>query len=310
MDESDIKIIVTLFLNSRLTYRELGGHLGLSLNAVYKRVQNLFDAGVIKRFRARINGYAIGAFYAFIFGKSQTNNMDKVIAELKQNNNTAAILLTSRNFIYIGAFLKDVHELGDYTSFVSKIADIQSPIVGLRDGSYYSCPVKFIYPRTKNLKIDKLNLSIIRAIHKDSRKPISEIADDVSSTPNTVRRRLSRLISEGLIELTLDVFLEDTADVFTFLLINLDPSADRVEIANLINKKYQPFVMFCWTFSNLPNTLLCWVWTNTIKQLNNLIENLKAEKIDSIETDIIRKGEFFDTWIDDLLYKKNTEYFQ
>ncbi|MFW9940808.1 MAG: Lrp/AsnC family transcriptional regulator [Candidatus Thorarchaeota archaeon] len=309
MDESDIKIIVSLILNSRLTYRELGNHLGLSLNAVYKRVQSLVNLGVIERFRAKINAYAIGAFYAFIFGKSQTKNMDKVIAELKQNRNTAAILLTSRNYIYIGAFLKDVHELGDYSSFISKIADIQSPIVGLRDGTYYSCPVKFIYPRTKNPKIDKLDLSIIRAIHKDSRKPISEIADDISTTPNTVRRRLSRLVSDGLIELTLDVFLEDTADLFTFLLINLDPTADRTEIATLISEKYQPYVMFCWTFSNLPNTVLCWIWTNTIKQLNDLIEKLKTDKIESIETDIIRRGLFLDTWIDDLLYKENSEYF-
>ncbi|MHA2128209.1 MAG: winged helix-turn-helix transcriptional regulator [Promethearchaeota archaeon] len=308
MDVKDIKIIISLILNSRLTYREIGEHLGLSLNAVYKRVQNLVDSGIIERFRARINIHAIGAFYAFIFGQSQTRNMDNVIAELKENKNTSTILLTSRNFIYVGAFLKDVHELGGYSSFVSNVGNIQSPSVGLRDGSYYSNPVKFIYPRSKNLKIDKLDSSIIRVINKDSRKPISEIADDVSSTPNTVRRRLTRLVNEGLIELTLDVYLEDTADIFTFLLINLDPTADRVHMSKLISEKYQPYVMFCWTFSNLPTTILCWVWTNTIKQLNNLIENLKTEKIESVETDIIRKGLFLDTWVDDLLYKENSEY--
>ncbi|MFX1277262.1 MAG: Lrp/AsnC family transcriptional regulator, partial [Promethearchaeota archaeon] len=202
-----------------------------------------------------------------------------------------------------------VHEMGDYTSFVSKVADIQSPIVGLRDGSYYSCPVDFIYPRTKSPKIDKLDLSIIRSIHNDSRKPISEIADDVRSTPNTVRRRLTRLIDEGLIELTINVFLEDTTDIYTFLLITLNPTADRVKISKQISEKHQPFVMFCWTFSNLPNTLLCWVWTNTIKQLNDLLEDLKIDEIESIETDIIRKGLFLDTWIDELLYKENIEYF-
>ena len=302
MDESDIKIIILLILNSRLTYREIANHLGLSLNAIYKRVQNLIDAGVIKRFTAKINPHAIGAVYAFTFGKSQASNMEKVVSELKQNKNTAAILLTNRNYIYIGSFLNSVHELGNYSSFVTNTAELQSPIVGLRDGSYYSSPVEFIYPKTKSPNIDKLDLSIIRNIHNDSRKPISEVADDVSSTPNTVRRRLSRLIDEGLIELTIDVYLEESNDLFSFLLVNLNPTADRVKVAKYISGKFQPFVMFCWTFSNLPNTLLCWIWTNNLKQLNDLIEALKIDGVESIITDIIRRGYFIDTWIDDLLY--------
>ena len=302
MDESDIKIILLLILNSRLTYREIAHHLGLSLNAIYKRVQNLIDTGVIKRFTAKINPYAIGAVYAFTFGKSQASNIKKVTSELKQNKNTAAILLTSRNYIYIGSFLKSVHELGSYSSFVAQTAELQSPIVGLRDGSYYSSPVEFIYPKTRSPNIDKLDLSIIRNIHNDSRKPISEVADDVGSTPNTVRRRLSRLINEGLVELTIDVYLEESNDFFSFLLINLSPTADRIKMAKFISEKFQPFLMFCWTFSNLPNTILCWIWTNTLKQLNNLIEDLKIDKVESTVTDIIRKGVFLDTWIDDLLY--------
>jgi len=302
MDESDIKIIILLILNSRLTYREIAHHLGLSLNAIYKRVQNLIDSGVIKRFTAKINAHAIGAVYAFTFGKSKASNIEKVVSELKQNKNTAAILLTSRNYIYIGSFLRSVHELGKYSSFVTKIAELQSPIVGLRDGSYYSSPVEFIYPKTRSPNIDKLDLSIIRNIHNDSRKPISEVADDVSSTPNTIRRRLSRLIDEGLIELTIDVYLEESNDLFSFLLITLNPTADRVKVAKFISEKFQPFLMFCWTFSNLPNTLLCWIWTNNLKQLNDLIESLNIDEVESTITDIIRRGYFMDTWIDDLLY--------
>lgn len=304
MDESDLKIILLLILNSRLTYREIADHLNLSLNAVYKRVQNLIDAGVIKRFTARINAHAIGAVYAFTFGKSQATNMDKVILDLKQNKNTTAILLTSRNYIYIGSFLKSVHELGNYSTFVSKTAELQSPIVGLRDGSYYVSPVEFIYPRTKSPNIDKLDLSIIRTMHNDSRKPISEIADDVSSTPNTIRRRLSRLVNEGLLELTIDVYLEESNDLYSFLLINLSPMADRIKMAKYISEKFQPFVMFCWTFSNLPNTILCWIWTKTLRELNDLLDALKIDEIESTVTDIIRRGLWLDTWIDDLLYNE------
>ena len=91
----------------------------------------------------------------------------------------------------------------------------------------------------------------------------------------------------------------------SFLLINLNPTADRVKMAKHISEKYQSFVMFCWTFSNLPNTVLCWVWTNTLKQLNDLLEDLKIDEIESVVTDIIRRGWFLDSWIDDLLHKEN-----
>ncbi|MBD3255469.1 MAG: winged helix-turn-helix transcriptional regulator [Candidatus Lokiarchaeota archaeon] len=304
MDEIDIKIITFLILNSRLTYRELSNHLDLSLNAVYKRLQNLIEMGIIKKFSATINAHALGAIFVFIFGKSNAQDMNKVIADLRQNKRTATLIITSRNYLYVGAFLRDVHELGDYGSFVSRIAELQSPVIGLRDGSYYSSPVQFIYPKSSTLNIDKLDLAIIRTMHNDSRKSISEIADDVNSTPNTVRRRLKRLVNEGLIELTIEFFLEESSDFFSLVLINLRTGIDRIQAAKKISEKYQPFVLFCWTFSNLPNTLLCWVWSNNIKQLNDLLDGLKNEDTESVVTDIIRKGFFLDTWIDELIYKE------
>ena len=304
MDELDLKIVMLLDINSRLSYREIANHVDLSLNAVYKRVQNLIDLGVIRRFVAKINPYAIGAVYVYIFGRSNTHNMDKVILELQHNKNISQLVLTSRNFIYIGAFLRNIHELGDYSSFISNTAEIQSPIVGLRDGSYHSMPIDHIYPKSKMLNLDKLDLSIIRTLHNDSRKAISEIADDLGSTPSTIRRRLSRLIDEGVVELTVDLHLEASGDVYSILVINLKPSTDRTQYAKLISNKYKPFILTCYTFSNLPNTLLFWVWTKTIKQLNELLETIKNEEIESIITDIIQKSIFLDTWKDELLYKK------
>jgi len=304
MDESDLKIVMLLDVNSRLSYRELADHLDLSLNAVYKRVQNLIDIGVIRRFIARINPYAIGAIYVYAFGKSNTHNIDKVMVNLQQNENISQIVLTSRNYFYIGGFLRNIHELGDYNSFISNTAEIHSPIIGLRDGSYHAMPIDHIYPKSKTLNIDRLDLSIIRTLHNDSRKPISEIADDLGSTPGTIRRRLSRLIEEGVIELTIDIHLEDSGGLFSFLLLKLKSSLDRIQFAKSLSEKYKPYLLVSYTFSNLPNTLLFWVWTKTMKHLNDLIENIKKEEIDSITTDIIRKALFLDTWKEELIYKE------
>ncbi|MFX1551637.1 MAG: Lrp/AsnC family transcriptional regulator, partial [Promethearchaeota archaeon] len=260
MDEIDLKIILLLMNNSRLTYREISDHLGLSVNAVFKRVQNLIDLRIIRKFTARLKPYAINAIYVFIFGQSNVQNMDNAIIELGKHDNTWQIILSSRNYMYIGSMLENIHQLDDYTSFVSQTVEFQSPKIGLLSGVQYTAPIRYIVPKSRSMNYDKLDLEIIRSLHNDSRKPISEIADDVNSTANTIRRRLNRMIDEGIIELSIDFNPEDSNDIFALFQITLSPSADKNEVAKHLNEKYDPNLFYCWTFSNLPNLIVCWVW--------------------------------------------------
>jgi DNA-binding Lrp family transcriptional regulator len=303
MDDIDLTIILLLMNNSRLTYREISDHLGLSVNAVYKRVQTLIEIGTIEKFTARLKPYAINAIYTFFFGQSNAQNMDKAVSELGTHENTWQIILSSRNYIYIGAMLEDIHQLDDYSSFVSKTAEIQSPKMGLLSGVSYIAPIPYIVPQTRTSHYDKFDLEIIRALHKDSRKPISEIAEDVSSTPNTIRRRLTRLIQEGVIELSINFNPKGSNDIFAVFRITISPTVEKNEFSKYLNKKYHPHLFYCWTFSNLPNLIHCWVWTNTMKELTELVDNIKKEKIDSLVFDIMYKVNYFDTWKESMLYE-------
>jgi DNA-binding Lrp family transcriptional regulator len=49
MDKTDIALSMLLLNNSRLPHRELAEKLGLSVNAVHKRIQALKDAGITPR---------------------------------------------------------------------------------------------------------------------------------------------------------------------------------------------------------------------------------------------------------------------
>ncbi|MFX1437033.1 MAG: winged helix-turn-helix transcriptional regulator [Promethearchaeota archaeon] len=303
MDEIDLKIILLLMNNSRLSYREISEHLALSVNAVFKRVQNLIDLRIIQKFTAKLKPYAINAIYAFIFGQSNTQNIDNAIIELGKHDNTWQIILSSRNYMYIGSMLENIHQLDNYTSFVSQTVEFQSPKIGLLSGVQYTTPIRYIVPKSRSMNYDKLDLQIIRSLHNDSRKPISEIADEVNSTANTIRRRLTRMSDEGIIELSIDFNPEDSNDIFALFQITLSPSADKNEVAKHLNEKYDPNLFYCWTFSNLPNLIVCWVWANTMKELTELVENIKQEKIESIVFDIMFKVYYFDTWKEKLLFK-------
>ena len=303
MDDIDLKIILLLMNNSRLTYREISDHLGLSVNAIYKRVQTLTDLKIIEKYTARLKPYAINAIYTFIFGQSNSQNMDSTITELGKHKNTWQIILSSRNYMYIGAMLENIHQLEEYSSYISQIAQIQSPKVGLLSGVNYISPVPYIVPKSGSLSYDNLDKEIIRSLNKDSRKPIAEIAEDISSTPNTVRRHLSRLIEEGIIELSINFNPESSNDTFALFQITTNPSVDRSELAQYLNKKYNPNLFYCWTFSNLPNLILCWVWTNNMKELTEIVEKIKKENVESILFDLMYKVYYFDTWKEELLFK-------
>ena len=300
-----MKIIMLLLINSRLSYREISNYLALSVNAIYKRVQTLIELNIIQKFTAKINPYAANAIYTFIFGESKAQNMNLVTSKLGEHENTYNILLSSRNHIYVGAHLKNIHELDDYSSFVSQEAEVQSPTLGLLHGIFYYSPRRYIRPRSKNINmnLDKLDIEIIRSLHNDSRKPISEVADDINSTSSTVRRRLNRMIKEGLIELSINFNPVSSNDIFTLLQISLINPSNKDEMAQYFIDTYQPNIFFCWSFSNVPNFLLCYTWCNSMNELNNLIQKLKKEKVESIISDVLFKGLFYDTWKEKLLYE-------
>lgn len=48
--------------------------------------------------------------------------------------------------------------------------------------------------------IDALDMKIIRALQRDARKPIVQIAKAVDANEATVRRRINKLLSSGIIE--------------------------------------------------------------------------------------------------------------
>lgn len=301
MDEIDIEIIKLLIINSRLSYREMADYLGLSINAIYRRIQILIDLDIIQKFTAKINPKAVNAIYVFIFGETKARDLNEMISKLGDHENTYNVMLSSRNHIYVGALLRNIHELDDYSSFIAQTAEIQSLTLGLLHEVYYSSATRYKNPISKTINLDKLDLDIIGSLANDSRKTISEVAEDVNSTSKTVRRRLSRMTNEGLIRFTINFNPFASDYIFALLQINLKPTMNKDEIANSFLIKYSPNMFFCWTFSNVPNFLLCYVWSKTVNDLNDLINKIQKEKVESVLADVLFKELYYDTWRDKLL---------
>jgi DNA-binding Lrp family transcriptional regulator len=70
MDNTDIILLELLLSNSRMSYGKMAEKLGLSVNAVHKRIQALIETGVIHKFTAKLGPLAVNFVNIFISGTS------------------------------------------------------------------------------------------------------------------------------------------------------------------------------------------------------------------------------------------------
>jgi DNA-binding Lrp family transcriptional regulator len=298
MDKTDVVLSQMLLMNSRTPYRELGLKLGLSVNAVHKRIQAMQQAGIIRSFTARVSLYSLKATTIFIFGQSAVPVTEEIARRLGKQGSIYWVTLAGGNFIYVGAYLKSIAELGPVMEFVKKEAGLPDPTIGIAD------PIAMPSPQPAT-PLSKLDYRIIRSLARNSRKPLTEIADDVGISAKTVARRLEKMINERTIELSMDWYPDVSNDIMTIFHINLKPSADRARVGPGIMAGYSPNAVFYLTFSNLPNLLTTIVWTNSMKELQEIRMRLQDEDfVESLMPNVLFIGYTFDTWRDRLFSEK------
>ena len=201
------------------------------------------------------------------------------------------------NYLYVGAYLQNISELQPYVDFVKEKAQMSDPTVGIVHGEP---PVA-----SHDTTLYPLDYRIIYALRKNSRKRVSEVAEEVVVSTKTVRRRLSRIIREGLIELSMEWYPDVSNDIMTIFHLHLKPSLDRRKIGPLFIRKYSPNVLFFWSFSNLPNYLIYVVWTGAMKKLRDIREGFQSEEVfESIVPNVLYTGYIHDTWRDKLVLEK------
>ncbi|WXG43707.1 MAG: AsnC family transcriptional regulator [Promethearchaeati archaeon SRVP18_Atabeyarchaeia-1] len=298
MDKTDIFLALFLMANSRTPYSDLAEKLGLSVNAVHKRIQTLRESGIIKRFTATISLSALKAVNIIVFGGSETQVADEDIKKLQENDRIYWVAVAGGNYLYVGGYLRSISELDQFVAFVKTEAKIAEPTVGIVGQR----EAKVTNPEAA---IQKLDYRIIYALRNDSRRAIPEISEELGVSAKTIRRRLARLISEDLVELGLEWYPDKSNDIMTTIHIELKPSASKGNAISLLTKKYSPNVLFCFGFSNLPNLLIPFVWTNSMKELQEISKSIQGEEgFERIVPHVLYTGYIFDTWRDKLAIEK------
>ncbi|HEY3272314.1 MAG TPA: winged helix-turn-helix transcriptional regulator [Methanocella sp.] len=297
MDDIDLRIIQELVANSRVTYRELAGKLGLSVNSVHKRVQHMTETGMIQQFTFHLTTRVVPQVWVRVCGASATKLMDETVEKLGKNPNTSMVAVSSNNTLHVVGVLRDFAEISRFVNFVVRTGEIAKPDVRL--------PNPRQLPGIAGVSLTDTDYKILAALQGNCRKQIVDVATELGLATKTVRRRLERMEKNELISYGIKFDHSLLGGTFTLLDMYVKSGVDAGEVQHLIRNKYSKNLMSLRTFSTLPDEITVDVWTRTMTDLKVLQDSLQKEGVfERIVPILVYHVNYFDTWRDDLIREK------
>ena len=304
MDETDLTLAKLLLANARSPYRHLADQLGLSVNAVHKRIQVLIKSGVITSFTAKPSLAALGAYSVHIFGRSDSTSLSDSMDILGAHESTYWVSVAGGNRLYVGGYLQDISELASYSENVSEVGGFRNPTVGLIHTGGLGDTSSVNTPRIES-SFQPLDYEIIYVLRNDCRKAITDVAEEIGVSAKTARRRLKRMMDGGMIDLSLEWYPDKSNDIITFFHPELAQGHSKNEVIRLIYNKYSPNIVFVMSYSNLPLQMWGVLWASMMSEMREIGERLETEdKFSCSPPNVVYAGKFYDTWREELVVRE------
>jgi DNA-binding Lrp family transcriptional regulator len=279
--------------NSRTPYHEFASSLGLSINAVHKRIRAMTDLGIIRAFRARSSLISLGALSVWVFGRSEMSHLGEAHLRLSKNDSTYWVANSGGGYIYVGGYLRNLSELDEFVTFVKREGEMAEPTVGI---------IPQIASRFPDERLSPIDYQILASLHRDARKAASDVGSEVKASAKTVHRRLERMAEKDLVEFTIDWYPDASNDIVGLCHVDVAEHSDRLKVRSQLQQSFGRNVLLDMIFSNLPNQVILFLWTNSMKQMDDLREAIgKEEGVKSVMLNVLQIGYMFDTWRDKLV---------
>jgi DNA-binding Lrp family transcriptional regulator len=281
MDDTDRKLLMLLISNPRMHLQELATRLGVSKQAVHRRIGYLKEIGVIQSMTAGISYPYLDAIPVAVFGPVRTAPCEKMLDGLGECEFTRRVVVAGGNYLYAVGELRDLSELDGFAEFVRRTSGMSEATVGifcLDDGLWKDYPVDGIMKRKQNYReLSALDLRIIASIKDDARKPIEEIADMVGVSPKTVRKHLEIMVSEGSLEMHTRTDSYLGGDICLIGHVNLRVGSDKAEVAKRLLSKHQFQDAYFRTFVNIPGLLTLVFWSDKMAEIREVISMISED---------------------------------
>ncbi len=281
--------------NSRLTYKELAQATNLTITAVHKRVQHLVDIGTIRAFTARPNIAALKGLITGTWGTTKAKSVDDVLLKLKEHDGVWFVAIQGGKFIYIVAYLRDISELQNYSTFVAKTSEIDHPTIGIINLPYQTVP--------ETLK--SVDYKILKALRRDARKSVADVAEEVGLSTKTVTKAIERMIKNQLAEFSIDWAPVSENNFITVFYVYLQENSNINAVYQHLMEKFGRNIMYILTYSNIPDLLTMHTWTRSAQDMQKITRDLQTEGFKDVMPFILLGGRYYNCWIDDLAIQKS-----
>ena len=305
MDISDIRLMEMLLQNSRTPYRELAEKLGLSVQAVHRRIQVLVEEGVIHRFTAHLSVPFLGAVPVYVSGQSNSNSLDEVLGKLRAGDSIELATTAAGNMIFTQSYLRNISELEGHVEFVKNAAAMPAPLpVGIEGMNQVGDRASVRSPG-RSVELTSLDYRILNVLRRDSRLAAADIAGELGVSAKTVTRRVDRMVESGAVEFTVQVQIGAASGTTGLVLFALKPGVDKNQVRKSLNERFGKSLIMLMTYSNLPDRLFFMCWAQTAVKISEMVEAVsKDDRVLGVRSYILYNAYWFDTWRDRLVAEK------
>ncbi len=187
MDSVDIGILRALGENCRASYQEMGRNLGMTANAVKKRVNRLVDSGTIHSFVVYLSlEMADVEIYLAIVKTHGMKSEEKVLDIAVEGPHVFSAGRLSDGSCIVFAEYEGSENESKLEHFLQET-----------DESVEVEIHKLLSPRGKRVDFKPLQLRVLRYLVEDPRLPATELAAKTGLTPRRVRHVIKQLLEGG-----------------------------------------------------------------------------------------------------------------
>jgi Lrp/AsnC family transcriptional regulator for asnA, asnC and gidA len=292
LDLKDKKILYQLDKNSRQSFRSIGRKVGLSKDVVAGRVKKLQENGIIIRFFTYYDILQLGLNFIRFYLKFQyaTPDIKKEIIEHFMNDDNINNLFSTEGSYDLGVLMM-VEDISDIYPLWKKTLE--------KYGDYFSKQIFSVYmgeliyghgfllegikepvrtPLKKNwgkVKIDDLDLKILKLLVSDSRIPTVDIAKKLSSNVTTINSRIKRMVEKNVI---LGFTVELDLDRIGYQVWKVDFYLSEYNKINQIIKYIEKNpLLYCVDYTIGYADLEIEINVKNINQLHEIIEDLHSK---------------------------------
>ncbi len=303
LKKADMKLLAYLYHNNREPLTNIAKEVHLSRAQVGYKINKFIEAGIIKKFIPIVNYSKLGykQFIILLLRFNKPSQMQMFLEEHKKDKSwISRVKVLAKYDLFMHLLFKDEKERNEYLANMLQthneyIADylILSPYFGVL------YPIKFLgsnkggdYVLTeyghKTVELDEKDKGILRALAKDARAKLINIAREAKISAELAVYRLRKLNKEGiLLGSRIQFDMDKLGYFYATLLINVKNFSLKNQNKLKTFAKSAPYVTAIAFMINKPNCFISLFYKNE-SELRKTIEELKKLfNEDSIEVDIL-----------------------